>query len=158
MSKYSLKPLTNTSWILSTNGERVALVSQLPTGHIKLIGKLNEEYKTFDQLEKNLGKITIESAYEVSSEPEQGKIGNLPVKHSTWYNTMPDPVPNYTRTDTSTTRYAAGYFGLKFQAGWSSSFCPKLSTLTEYEYIGPFTTKIEMQQQISSKQKNPTFK
>jgi hypothetical protein len=47
-------------------------------------------------------------------------------------------------------RFAAGYWGLKFLA-WQGSFCPKLQTLDEYEHVGPFQTKLEMNTILAKK-------
>jgi hypothetical protein len=154
MTKFSLKPLTETSWILISNGSRVGLVSQLDE-KLKVIGPISPGiHDDMQSLATSLGgKITIEQPIELAPEKEQGSVGGYPIKHTEWFNILEDPVPSYTRTSKSENRYAAGYYGLRFPNGWTQSFCPKLVTLTEYEYIGPFTTKLEMQHQISSRNK-----
>lgn len=153
MNKFTMKPLNNTTWILSVDGERHALVSQQPDGKISLFGKINGLYKNMTEFTSKFPKLSIEEPYEPLTEKEQGQCEGYPIKHSTWYNVAKEPLPNYSRTENSAIKYAAGYYALKFPNGWSASFCPKLSTLAEYEYTGPFTTKIEMQSVISSKNK-----
>lgn len=153
MTKYTLKPLSNCSWILSADGERQALVSQQSDGKVRLLGKVSGLYENMNHFKNKYPKLAIEPPYESETETEQGKIEGYPVKHATWYNIVKDPLPSYTRSESSQIRYAAGYYVLKFPNGWSGSFCPKLTTLGEYDHIGPFTTKIEMQLQISSKNK-----
>jgi hypothetical protein len=154
MPAHILRPLTETSWILTLNGDRIGLVSQLD-GAVKLVGKNGSiVYATLEDLASALGgKLSIEQATDSSAEKEAGMIGSFPIKHNEWHNILHDPVPNYTRTIKSEHRYAAGYYGLRFPTGWTGSFCPKLLTLSEYEYMGPFTTKLEMQHQLSIKNK-----
>lgn len=154
MKKIILKQLTDNSWLMSVNGERTGIVSQLDN-KILLVGQqIKKEFLNFDQLSKTLdGKIVFEQPAEQQAEKEVGEINGYPIKHTNWFNTILTPVPSYSRTQTSNARYAAGYYGIKFTNGWTPSFCPKLTTLSEYEYIGPFTTKLEMQHQISIKNK-----
>lgn len=155
MTKYTLKPLTDTSWILNCDGNRVGLVSKIDQ-QLKIIGKvIPGKYLNFDAISAALGtKLIIEQPIvDVTQDKETGEVGGFPIKHNEWHNILLDKTPSYTRVAKSEARYAAGYFGLKFPNGWTPSFCPKLATLNEYEYIGPFTTKLEMQQQISSKNK-----
>jgi len=156
--KYSLKPITENSWILTGDGDRLGLVNQLD-GKILVIGRIEpKEYDNIAALQRKLGgKLHIEEMTVSIKEPELGNVGGFPVKHTTHFDPSTDPVPNYSRTVKSKTRYAAGYYALKFPQGWTHSFCPRLSTLAEYEYIGPFQTKLEMQHQISSKNREKTL-
>lgn len=158
MSKYVLKPLTELTWILMSDGNRLGLVSQTSNG-INIIGNIEpKQYKDIAELQKKFdNKLLIEKPIEVEHEPETVEVNGFPIKHKEFYNVLTETVSSYTRTETSSTRYAAGYYGLRFPNGWTSSFCPKLTTLSEYEYIGPFTTRLEMQHQISSKNKEIMF-
>ena len=154
MSRYTMKPIASNSWILMIDGDRKGLVSKT-NEEVTVTGKpFAGKYKTLNDLELAVGsKISIEQPTELPSEKEAGEVNSYPIKHNTWHNVMINPVPSYTRTVNSDLRYAAGYYGLRFQNGWTQSFCPKFTTLAEYEYIGPFTTKLEMQHQISAKNK-----
>lgn len=152
MTKYHLKPLTETTWILTADGSRLGLVSQTKDC-IAIVGNIEpKKYADMSALQKRFNNsIIIENFAEAEIDEPASNINGFPVKHSYVFNVLEDPVPNYTRTESSTARYAAGYYGLKFPNGWTQSFCPKLTTLTEYEYVGPFTTKLEMQHQITAK-------
>jgi hypothetical protein len=149
-----MKPMASNSWILMVDGDRKGLVVSA-SEEITVLGKpFDGKYKNLADLESKIGsKITIDQPTDPPPEKEAGEVNGYPIKHSTWHNVMIDPVPSYTRTANSDLRYAAGYYGLRFQNGWTQSFCPKFTTLAEYEYIGPFTTKLEMQHQISAKNK-----
>jgi hypothetical protein len=152
--KYVLKPLGENSWLLLADGDRVGLVTEID-GDITVIGKLTpKSYSNMLALETHLGgKIVIEDSTFVVKEPISGDINGFPIKHNSHANVALDPFPSYTKTEKTKERYAAGYWALKFQQGWTHAFCPRLATLAEYDNIGPYTTKLEMQHQISQKNK-----
>jgi hypothetical protein len=148
--KNVMKKIADNTWILLQNGDRTALINLIddkPT----VIGNLSrKDFSTLDQLTEFLGGVTYEEI-EQHVEKEEGNIEGYPIRHSEFFDVMTDPVPSYTKTDRSRLRYAAGYYMIKFPQGWTAGFCPKLSTLVEYEYQGPYMTKLEMQHAISSK-------
>jgi hypothetical protein len=139
------------SWILSQDGNRIGLITKSDTG-ISVVGRLDKkQFGDIAELESHIGsKISIEQTVQ-TAEKEAGDINGFPIKHEVFYNLENDPVPSYTRIERSSTRYAAGYYGLKFPHGWTASFCPKFATLADYEYMGPFKSKMEMQHHIGMK-------
>ena len=156
MSKYTIKHVTDTSWILTSAGEKLGIVSQTANGVLVLGNLPKKKYNNLKEFIDHLGgDVSIEKAAEPETEKEAAEINGYPIKHDVWYDEIHDSIPNYTRTKNSETRYAAGYYALKFSNGWSPSFCPKLSTLAEYEYLGPFKSKLEMQNSISQKNSSP---
>ena len=67
------------------------------------------------------------NAFEVFNERTEG---NLPV---------------FTKKKTSSVEHAAGYYAFKFeQKGWTRSICPKLSTMQDYTWTGPYKTEEDM--------------
>ena len=60
---------------------------------------------------------------------------------------IPD-IPTFSKTETSDVYYAAGWYCINFGKGWKSGNCPKLSTLLQYGYEGPFKTKLEVKQRL----------
>lgn len=153
MSSYSLKPITETSWILQQDGNRLALITK-NSDKLRALGKLDQTvFDNFEALEKFLGgKLEVEK-HEDEEVAELGKISNFPAKHAGAQAVEGQELPVYRRSATSNTFYAAGYYGVRFPNGWVQSYCPKLTTLKENEFIGPFTTKLEMQNAISQKKK-----
>ena len=151
---YSLKPLGENSWLLLADGDRLGLVNELE-GKINVIGKITPKtYESIAELSHHLGgKITIEEMTVTVKEPIAADIGGYPTKHITHTNVTLEPFPTYTKTEKSATRYAAGYWALKFQNGWTATLCPRLSTLAEYDNIGPYTTNLEIKHQMSQKNK-----
>ena len=57
-------------------------------------------------------------------------------------------IPVYTKSDTSKTFYAAGYYVLHFSVVWRNTYCVKLETLDNYEFVGPFKTKSELEAEV----------
>lgn len=54
-------------------------------------------------------------------------------------------LPVFTKKKNSSVEYAAGYYAFKFeQKGWTRSMCPKLSTMQDYTWTGPYKTEADM--------------
>ena len=54
-------------------------------------------------------------------------------------------LPVFTKKKTSSVEHAAGYYAFKFeQKGWTRSICPKLSTMQDYTWTGPYKTEEDM--------------
>ena len=68
------------------------------------------------------------------------------------YNPMFDvqkQLPVYTKTPKSKSQFCAGYYIICFEKGWRKAYCPKMITLSRYNYKGPLKTKLEMQQVLN---------
>ena len=58
------------------------------------------------------------------------------------FNTLIDArkrLPLYTKTASSKSYHAAGFYQVKYVNTWLLEFCPKLLTLDRNEFLGPFT-------------------
>ena len=69
------------------------------------------------------------------------------------YNPMFDvqkQLPIYTKAPKSKSQFCAGYYIICFEKGWRKAYCPKMITLSRYEYKGPIKTKLEMQQVLNN--------
>lgn len=154
MNLYTLRQLSDTSWILAKDSSPLTLLIA-KDGHLESIGKLEKtKFTDVTELESYLGsEVSVETSEEESQE-ELEDIDGYPVKHTGAIPTEHDTLPAYKRIANSNTWYAAGYYGIKFPNGWVTSYCPKLSTVTDNEYIGPFTTKLEMLNGISQKKRS----
>ncbi len=147
---YSLKQISEQSYILSELGNRIAILTKTNNG-ITAIGKLSKKhFENWDLLEKHLGKTLV---YETDNDDTNTKeliyLSGFPVKHSITYDVQENPL-SYTKQEGSKIRYAPGYWGVLFDNGWTTSYCPKLSTLENVETIGPFTSKLELNTMLSS--------
>ena len=155
MTEYKLKPVTETSWILHDHGTRLAIIVA-SDGKFKSIGKIEpKEFTSFDELEKLLKvSITVEEV-SVDDEPTAGDIDGYPVKHNSVHDVETEKYPSYAKSSGSKIRFAAGYYGVNFSHGWVYSYCPKVNTLEENTWIGPFRSKLEMQNAITQQKNAP---
>jgi hypothetical protein len=65
-----------------------------------------------------------------------------------------DNLPTFTKTVDSKVHFAAGYYGINFtNGGWMDAFCPKVSTLRKYEFVGPFKNLADAQIAIRRKER-----
>lgn len=101
-------------------------------------------YDDFDDFAvKHKAKISFEQIE--TKDRVQQELNGFPIKHATLFNVEEEPVLSYTKLEHSQDRYAAGYYGIKFKETFQPSFCPRMSTITSYEYVGPFKTTLELQ-------------
>ena len=155
MIDFKLKPVTETSWILHSGGIRLAMLVTSGTG-FKAIGQLDKkEFASMDDLADHLGgKVTFEEP-ETENEPEVSDISGYPIKHGAAFDITEDRYPSYAKVESSSNRFAAGYYGVLFTHGWVTSYCPKITTLEENHWIGPFRTKLEMRNAITQQKNAP---
>lgn len=96
--------------------------------------------------------FSFEEKSELSSWHQQHVFGYPVIKVETFKTQEKENLPCFTKTPTSKTFFAAGYYGINFEnGGWMDAFCPKLSTLRKYEYIGPFKTETDVQIAVKRK-------
>jgi len=153
---YSLKPIINDKfWIVEFQGQKHGTLRYVDGElyEVSSNGKINMLDKA--QLTGLYG-IDIENYnYE---QPETIEITrNTDEKHvdilyeypcaGVPFNGMYDvkkKLPMYTKTSKSSSYHCAGYYVIEYENGWTRAFCPKLVTLTKYQYKGPYKTKDDM--------------
>jgi len=146
------------TWIVSDLGQRLGLLSKQGDSTFVFLGKGTMTHvNTIPELETLLkGQIHWEKTKTEPDTVKQTHVHNLPIKHDQAVDVQMVPMITYKKTETSETRFAAGYWILKFSTGWSGSLSPKLATLQEYEHQGVFSSKLEMNTMLA--QKNAEFK
>lgn len=148
--KINAQCITDQSWILDDPQGRLGLLSLSQDTYKLLAAGNSQEFSSLDLLEQQLNwSITFVSRPQ-PAESLNSQIDHLPIKHTDFHNVQKLPVISYTKQANSNVRFAAGFWGLKFNA-WQGSFCPKLATLSEYEHVGPFSTKLEMNTILAKK-------
>ena len=158
MADFRMKQLTETSYLLTDpHDQRLALVVVGEDGsHTMVGGPKPGKYADQRMMGMALGEGTsieiiqiTEGEDDEESGSELGELMGYPVKYREVYDTSEEPVPSYTKKAGSKIRYAAGYYGIGFERGWTQTFCPKLVTLANNEYVGPFATRLEMHAAMS---------
>lgn len=144
-----VKQITPTSWILtsSISGKKVGLALQKTEGFV-LISEPGQVFESLEMIAKHFGEHIKDTKPEEDLENAASDIEGYPIKHSIAVEIASDPETNlhsYKIKAGSKVTYVAGYFGVKFKSGYVASFCPKIETLLENDYIGPFKDKFDMQ-------------
>tara|TARA_R110000868_G_scaffold9620_6_gene47575 strand:- start:9780 stop:10256 length:477 start_codon:yes stop_codon:yes gene_type:complete len=149
----TLRVLTDNSWLAWHGDNRQALVVQTAEQLLWVTTQGAQEFQDQEHLQKTLNieleVLELQETLEIAQDLQ--KVQGFPVKHWPVFNINTEPYVTYTKSATSKVSYAAGYWAFLFAAGWTGSWCPKLQTLQDYQHIGPFTSKLEMQTAINGK-------
>jgi hypothetical protein len=147
--------LKNKFWIIENNGQRIGTLSKQEDKRLLYSCSTGTEYFT-DQKSFNkwIGDVswdkTTISDVDVNKEVHGFPTSTTP--HNVMYNVQ-KKLPLFTKSKKSKSLYCAGYYIIKFDKGWVRSFCPKLVTLENYGYKGPFKTEFTMRQELSDANK-----
>jgi len=136
--------LTSNSWLIRATSGTSGILFKTNPGYLFMSPSSRIEFEDLDAVKKKFGKLELEQRQD---EDEVSQIHGYPVKHEHIVIQSEDP-PLYTTGGKVT--FAAGYWGLKFPNGWATAFCPKQKTTQEYESCGPFRSKLELNNHISS--------
>lgn len=138
----------NKFWIVTDLGSKIGTVRLTDKG-----------YDFFDQRTGKKETLKdIKHLNQVSKENNNSNTGILKGYDTGVVNPIADNtsdiLPTYRKTQGSKTVYCAGYYILKFHGmGWQWAFAPKLTTLTKYQYEGPFQTEWEMNLELKRKRR-----
>lgn len=135
--------LKNEFWIVTDNDDLVGTVS-VEEDRLFYTGKGGRGF--FDnamQLQNAMG-VDIENSKKAVDQEllEVEGFPTVAVPGSVYYD-VHKKIYFYTKSSSSSCLYAAGYFLTKKENRDVVLFCPKLTTLEKYEYIGPFKTPDE---------------
>lgn len=152
---YTTEIIKDKFWILEDAGVKLGTIRKKDDSDFEVIIR-NEGVKILstDALTTKYGSSILEPKLVKRIESvEYGKsideVLGYPCKHKGFNTVLKDikgkQVPVYTKTETSKTLYAAGYYGLHFNGVWRNTYCVKLETLENYEFVGPFKSKSEVE-------------
>lgn len=158
---YTVEIVKDRFWIVEDAGIKLGLIRKTETSDFEVIMQdaLDVETLPFDALTSKYGSKILESKQVKKIESvEYGKdldeVNGVPTKHRAFnkqsVTIAEKDIPTYTKTEKSQVVYAAGYYGLKFpEAGWKNVYCVKAETLNNYEFIGPFNSKTQLEAEIN---------
>ena len=152
---YTTEMIKDKFWILEDAGVKLGTIRKKDDSDFEVIIR-NEgiEILSTDALTTKYGSSILEPKLVKRIESvEYGKsideVLGYPCKHKGFNTVLKDikgkQVPVYTKTENSKTLYAAGYYGLHFNGVWRNTYCVKLETLENYEFVGPFKSKSEVE-------------
>lgn len=136
--------LTDNSWILKGGYEKTGLLIKNNDiyNFYSSVGT-HRMFTDFAKVEKYFGKLKDEG----KKNQLTSNISGYPTKHEEIEVVSENP-PIYKKIGSDITFYA-GYYALKYEAGWASVYCPKVDTCSSYEVSGPFRNKIEVRVEVN---------
>lgn len=153
---YIAKPIVkDTFWIVEENGAKVGTLQRSDNAvSLRLLAPTSRyiRFSSIEELEQEYDLKFEMPGEEPAAEPEVTEIQGYPLNISVVYNHVFDVtrnLPIYTKTPTSSSYFCAGYYILGFAKGWQPAFCPKIATLENNPYKGPFTTEAEMKKHLA---------
>lgn len=133
---------------------RVGLLTRNDNSFRLISPESQENFSTIDELcSQKKWKISFAEP-EVKEVESETMIEHLPIKHSAAHDIVLENVISYAKQKGSAVRFAAGYWGLRFSHAWTAAFCPKLQTLEEYDHVGPFASKLELNTVLAQKNRD----
>lgn len=133
--------IKNKFWILEENATRVGMMNLKDNNYTVHIGK--QDFVAHDTSElRNMG---IEFAVRDLTHGGHISVMGYPTDQEDVFNVKEiDGFPTYTKKIESNSIHAAGWYGLKFKNGWVAVLCPRLSTIKNNEYCGPYKNKMDL--------------
>jgi hypothetical protein len=147
------KQILDNVWVVNNGDQTIALLTETNSQFKWIDQQSTQLFDSIKQLEKTFGKIIWDQkTYE---NQKKNTVKGYPTRHAN-PEEFSDPAlaglnfPLYTTG--GNTVYAAGYYCIRTgedleNKKYGIMFCPKLNTLAESQYIGPFKTKLEAQQE-----------
>ena len=135
-------------WILEENAKRVGMMNFKDDNYIVNIKR--KDYVAHD--EEELKGLGIQFVVRDLTHGGHLEVMGFPTDQEEVFNIKEvDGYPTFTKKAASKSVHVAGWYGLKFKNGWVCSLCPRLSTITTNQHVGPFKTKMELKLTLGQK-------
>lgn len=154
-----LKEITEHSWlVISESNSSIGLLSEDPQNRISLLASGGKaRFSNRQEACEYFGKDIFQEIVSPASVQKENFVNGYPADFHSPYpmeNEANVDLPFYTKTENGTVIHCAGFYVIHFPKGPIHSFCPKYSTLSKYEFEGPFKTELEMKTVLSQIKKN----
>jgi len=147
MSELIATPVVkNKFWVVENHGNKIATIQAREDGGFVYVHDNQREYFPSTKDIKRKFNIKFEAAKKITKNTNNEVYG-YPITGKA-YNQVYDvqrKLPIYSKLSKSKSFYCAGYYLIKLNDMWTTSYCPKNITLNRYEFKGPFKTDKEMQ-------------
>ena len=128
-------------WILESNGTRVGMMNFNDGNYNVTINKKDIVLHNAEELRT----YKIEFTSRDLMHGGQMTVMGYPTDKEDVYNVESiRDYPCFTKKPSSKSVHAAGWYGVKFKNGWIQSFCPRLSTVENYESVGPYKSQADL--------------
>ena len=140
-------------WILQRDGASVGTM-RIETDHVSvMLDEKHSKYTSIEDAKSSLGVGEI-VAVKTSVGQMQGVLG-YPTDLEEVYNIKEEQgLPCYTKNKNSSVLHAAGWYGMHRNGLHAEAFCPKLNTLQNYPYIGPYKNQTDLRVAMTSWKRN----
>jgi hypothetical protein len=134
--------IPNKYWILEDGGVMVGTLSLTDENYQLFIpGQMEESFSCDKDVIEN--DFKIEFIDKQKSNEECIAVGDFPTNCTEPEVVEHESLPCFLKRKGTKTIYAAGYYIIQFPNLLGKAFCPKLSTLENYTYHGPFLEEME---------------
>lgn len=141
-------------WILQRNDGVSVGTMRVEKDHVSVL--LNEkpsQYATLNDAWKALGIVDAVAPKSVTNHTKD--VLGYPTDLEEVYNIRTeDNLPAYTKSKTSSIVHVAGWYGMHRNGLHAEAFCPKLNTLKNYPFIGPFKSQTDLRVAMISWKRN----
>lgn len=152
-----LQQISDVAWIVQRGTHRMGILNKDVQDHYTYIsGKTVEVFHNDAAVRDHFGNIRL---FEDKIDQDLTRRDGVYIRgHLVDY---PDPVlveesdpnyrkdlPLYLKSAGSDVYYAAGWYCINFERGWKQAHSPKLSTLLEYGFTGPFRHSSESREEM----------
>lgn len=146
------KPVVkNKYWIVEDDGKKIGTIQAANDGVVLVQNNYRIKYPSV----KVLGTThNIRFVRGQTSQTTQTASPNCVYDyacHAIPYNAIYDlrlKLPLYTTSCKSKSYFCAGYYLVKYETQWQLEFCPKKIILTRNEFMGPFRTQLQAQDNL----------
>lgn len=144
--------IPNKEWLVTENEHKLGTISKEKKGYSFLRKGKSVTFKSLSEIKETLGIIAFEESIRksISNSHDNYAIYDFPCNDKPFdpIYSLKQRLPIFSKGAKSKSKFCAGYYLIKFRAGWKKSFCPKLITLERYPYHGPFKTDEEVKSQL----------
>jgi hypothetical protein len=148
MTELKARPVVkNKFWIVEQDGEKIATIQAVDEGGYVYVH--DEQRQPYANIKSIKNKLNVQFDRGTKHQtPATNEVYGFPASTRT-YNCLFDVnkrLPIYTKAAKSKSYFCAGHYAVQFNNSWTKTFCPKLITLQRYEFLGPYRTKLELEQ------------
>jgi len=153
--KYAKPVIEDKFWIVKDESVNIATIEKRKDSFVVIESNVKTELSTVNDINELFGEDIFNNIPMSQSKPIHQKfdIDGYPVKVEPFNIEWFDKIPTFTKSQKSSDRYCAGFYGVRFEGGTFLSNNPKLTTITEkcVDFIGPFKTEMEASINISTR-------
>ena len=160
-----LKTITETAWLVlgDTDDTKIGLLTEIKDNYILMVKGEKKQFLNRKEVNKYFNEDIFNNIIKediVTDSKKEYYVNGYPTD-------FPEPhevilkgtdLPLYSKKASSETYYCAGYYCLYFDKNIMQAFCPKLGTLQEYRFAGPWKTEFEMRHELVKLRKERSAK